>query len=308
MLLGIYYSPETSLICNYEEGGAYLEKVVAILGAGIMGAGIAQVTAQSGYYVILRDLQLSLVKEGLRLINENLEQQVEDSIIKPQMKEEILNRIQITTEFTKVKEADLIIESVVENMAVKKQLFNELDNICSKDAILASNTTTLSISEIAAATKYKGRILGLHFHNPVSKTELVEIIKGYETSDDAVKEAREYIRRINKRSIVLEHETPGYIVNRILFPFINEAISMYFEGVASCETIDKAAQLTLNMSKSPLALADEIGLDYLHSSLLYFYEELKDPKYLPHQYFTTMVKAGYWGKKTGSGFYDYEKT
>ena len=280
-------------------------KIIAILGAGTMGAGIAQVTAQAGYQVILRDLQLSLVEEAIGLISDSLEKQAANNMISRSEKKEILSRIKCTNEFTQVKKADLVIESVVENMAVKKQVFNELDKICSAQTILATNTATLSISEIAAVTRYKERVLGLHFHNPVTSIELVEIIRGFETSEAALQEAKEFVRRINRRSVVLERESPGYIVNRILFPFLNEAISLYFDGVASCEDTDKAAQLALNMEKPPLVIADEIGLDYLHSALLHLYDELKDPKYLPHLHFTTMVKAEHWGKKTGRGFYKW---
>lgn len=282
--------------------------VVAILGAGTMGAGIAQVTAQGGYHVILRDLQSSLVKEGLRLIAANLDKQADNRCITLKERDDILSRITITTEFTKVREADLIIESVVENMAVKKQIFNELDKICSEQTILATNTASLSISEIAAVTRHKERVLGLHFHNPVPKIKLVEIVRGFETSASVLKAAQDFVQRINKRFVVLKHETPGYIVNRILFTFLNEAISAYFDGNASCEDIDKAMQLTMNITTGPLALADQIGLDYLHGALLNFYEEFKDPKYVPHLHFTTMVKAEHWGKKTGRGFYQYNSS
>jgi 3-hydroxybutyryl-CoA dehydrogenase len=270
-----------------------------------MGAGIAQVTAQGGYRVILRDLQSTLADEGLRLIAANLDQQVNNHGLAPDEKELVLSRISTTTEFTKVKEADLVIESVVENMAVKKQVFNELDKICSPQAILATVTSSLSITEIAAVTKNKERVLGLHFHNPVPTIELVEIIKGFETSDSAVAAAQSFVKNINKQYVVLENETPGYIFNRILFSFLNEAISLYFEKTASKEDIDKAMKIYLNMEEGPLALADNIGLDYLHQALLHYHSELKDAKYAPHRYFTIMVKAGHWGRKTGRGFYQY---
>lgn len=280
--------------------------LVAILGAGKMGAGIAQITAQSGYNVILRDLQLSLLKDGLKLIEKNLNNYIDHKTLSGAKKEEILQRISITTDFSKVKEADIVIESVVENMAVKKQVFNELDNICYPNAILATNTSSLSISEIASSTKYKERILGLHFHNPVPEFELIEIIKGFDTSDNVLEQAKEFVISINKNYLLVEGESPGYVVNRMVYTFINEAISIFFEGNASVENIDEAMKLSLKMPLGPLSLADRIGLDSLHSALLTLYEEWKDPKYVPHRKFTTMVKAGHWGRKTGKGFYKYD--
>ncbi|MDR1616218.1 MAG: 3-hydroxybutyryl-CoA dehydrogenase [Syntrophomonadaceae bacterium] len=280
--------------------------LIAILGAGKMGAGIAQITAQSGYNVILRDLQLSVLQDGLKLIEENLDKYIGCQTLSVAQKEDILKHINITTDFSKVKNADIVIESVVENMAVKKQVFNELDNICSPDAILATNTSSLSISEIASSTKYKERIMGLHFHNPVPEFELVEIIKGFDTSDTVLEQAKEFVTSINKNYLLVEGESPGYVVNRMTYTFINEAISIFFEGSASVENIDDAMKLILKMPLGPLALADRIGLDSLHSALLTLYDEWKNPKYVPHRKFTTMVKAGHWGKKTGKGFYRYD--
>jgi 3-hydroxybutyryl-CoA dehydrogenase len=281
-------------------------KKIAVLGAGIMGAGIAQVAAEAGYSVMLRDLQNSLVRNGLTTIEKNLDNKILMDEMDKDTKSAILKRIQGTIDLADLIDVDLVIEAVVENIAVKKQIFAELDNICSEDTILATNTSSLSITEIASSTRRSDRILGLHFLNPVSQMRLVEVVKGMETSDSTVNIACEFITRIGKEYLVVKRESPGFIVNRILVPYINEAICVYGEGLADQESIDKAMKLGAGMAIGPLEMADQIGLDTLYAVLLVFYNEFRDPKYRPHPILSTMIRAGYLGKKSGKGFYDYK--
>ncbi len=281
-------------------------KKIAVLGAGIMGAGIAQVAAEAGYYVVLRDLQNSLVKDGLTTIEKNLDKMIMKGELDKDKRSAIMNRIHGTIDLAELNDVDLVIEAVVENIAVKKQIFNELDNICSEGTILATNTSSLSITEIASSTRRPDRIMGLHFLNPVSQMKLVELVKGMETSDETVNIACEFVSRIGKEYLVVNRESPGFIVNRILVPYINEAIFVYGEGLADQASIDKAMKLGAGMIMGPLEMADMIGLDTLYAVLLVFYNEFRDPKYRPHTVLSTMIRAGYLGKKCGKGFYDYE--
>lgn len=278
---------------------------IAVLGAGIMGAGIAQILAQGGYSVIMRDLQLTLVKDGLQTIEKNLEKETEKGILPNEEKEIIMGRIQGSTDLADLHDADLVIEAVVENMAIKKQIFAELDNLCPHHSILATNTSSLSIAEIASSTRRRDRIVGLHFFNPVSKVKLVEVIKGIDTSPETLEIVRDFVQNLGKYPVVVNRESPGFIVNRILIPYLNEAIWVYGEGLAEKEDIDLAMKLGAGMPRGPLELADSIGLDHLYASIQVFYEEFRDPKYRPHTLFSTMVRAGYWGKKSGRGFYNY---
>jgi len=280
-------------------------KKVAVLGAGRMGAGIAQVTAQGGFHVILRDLQTAVVKDALGLIERNLDRSIAEGQLTALDKAEIMGRIQGTTDLNSVREADLVIESVVENMAVKKQIFAELDNICHEHAILATNTSSLSINEIAAATKRTDRILGMHFHNPVPYTKPVELVRGLHTSTETLETAKQFASAINKSHVVVERESPGFIMNRILVPFLNEAIFLLSEGIASREDIDKCIRDGLGLAQGPLEIADAMGLDKLHEVIVSFYEEFRDPKYRPPMYLTSLVRSGHLGKKSGKGFYDY---
>lgn len=281
-------------------------KKVAVLGAGKMGAGIALVAAQGGYQVVLRDLQTALVKDGLNLIQKNLDKAIQAQLIGAQDKVEILDRIEGTTDLTNARDADLVIESVVENMAVKKQLFAEMDNICAPHAILATNTSSLSINEIASATQRTDRVLGMHFHNPVPYIKLVELIRGVETSEATLSAAQEFTQQIGKIFVVAQRESPGFIVNRVLIPYLNEAIFVLSEGIADRDGIDRAMKLGASMPIGPLEMADLMGLDILYSVIVSFYEEFRDPKYRPPVYLSNMVRAGHLGKKSGKGFYNYE--
>lgn len=270
-----------------------------------MGVGIAQAAARAGMQVVLRDLQKSLVMNGIRSIEANLDLEVQKGQINAAEKDAILSRIEATTDLEKLHDVDLVNEAVVENMAVKKQLFAELDKICPRDAVLATNTSSLSITEIASVTKRQDQVLGMHFFKPVSSVKLVELIKGIETSDSTINMGQSFAERIGKVGVVVNRETPGFIVNRILVPYINEAIFAYAEGLAGKEEIDTAMKLGAGMPEGPLELADRIGLDTIYSVLLVFYEEFRDPKYRPHPLFSTMIRAGYYGAKSGKGFYNY---
>ncbi|MEA1961244.1 MAG: 3-hydroxyacyl-CoA dehydrogenase NAD-binding domain-containing protein [Bacillota bacterium] len=280
-------------------------KKIAVLGAGLMGASIALVAAQAGYSVILRDIQMSPVKDGMKTIELELNKQINKGMLDEKTKAEIFERIHGTIDLAEVAEADLVIEAVVENMAVKKQIFAELDVICPEHTILATNTSSLSITEIASATNRKDRVMGMHFLNPIPNLQLVELVKGIETSDQTVELAQQCIKQMGKEYVVVNRDSPGFIVNRILVLYINEAITVLGEGTASAESIDTAMKLGAGMLQGPLELADSYGLDALYAVLLVFYNEYKDTKYRPHTLFSTLVRAGYYGKKSGKGFYTY---
>ncbi|MGI6513536.1 MAG: 3-hydroxybutyryl-CoA dehydrogenase [Syntrophomonadaceae bacterium] len=281
-------------------------KKIAILGAGVMGAGIAQAAVHGGYEVIIRDLQMTLVQKGLSTIYNSLKEKVQAHEITNEELELMKSRLTGTTDLTLIHDADMVIEAIIENASVKKQVFAELDNHCREDTILGTNTSTLSISEIASATKNPQRVIGVHFFYPVPAMELVEVVKGLQTSEDTVTRTLEVIGNMGKKAIVVQRESPGFVVNRILASMINEAIWVYGEGLASAEDIDTAIKLETGMKKGPLELADILGLDTLYSGIMSLYEEFKDPKYRPHPSFTTMVRSGYLGRKTGQGFYRYE--
>ncbi len=283
-------------------------KKVAVLGAGIMGAGIAQVLALGGYKVILRDLQMALVKDGLHTIDQNLNKMLEKGMIDEQEKSEALDLIHGATDLAELRDVDLVIEAVVENMAVKKQIFAEMDHLCPEHTILASNTSSLSITEIASATRRPEKILGMHFFNPVANMQLVEIVRGLDTEQASVDVASQLVEQIGKHPILVKRESPGFIVNRIMAASINEAIFIYGEDLASKEDIDTAMKLGAGMPSGPLEAADFIGLDVLYALMLVFYEEFRDPKYRPHYILSTMIRAGYWGQKSGRGFYKYNES
>lgn len=272
-----------------------------------MGAGIAQEAARAGYTVILRDLQNSLVNDGLKSIKRELERLEQGKAVSASDKDDILSRITGTTDLAVAGDVDLVIEAVVENMAVKKQLFAELDNICPKHTVLVTNTSSLSISEIASATHRQEKIMGMHFFFPVPATRLVELVRGMATSEDTLQLAQEFCDRLDKETVVVKRESPGFIVNRVMVPYLNEAIHVLGDGLAERDEIDLAMKLGAGMKQGPLEIADLIGLDYLYSVILNFYNEFRDPKYRPHILFSTMVRAGYLGKKSGHGFYEYRQ-
>lgn len=281
-------------------------KKIGVLGTGTMGAGIIQVLAQNGYEVVLRARRDTSVEKGIATVNKNLEKMVAKEKITAEDKEEIMSRIHGSTDIAIVKDADLIIEAATEDMESKKALFKELDELCKPETIIATNTSALSITEIAAATNRPDKIIGMHFFNPVPAMKLVEIVKGLTTSD----ETRETILALTanlKKTPVDVAEAPGFVVNRILIPMVNEAVGILADGVANAEGIDEAMKLGANHPMGPLALGDLIGLDVCLAIMETLYKEFGDTKYRPHPLLRKMVRANKLGRKTGIGFFDYSK-
>lgn len=281
-------------------------KKIGVLGTGTMGAGIIQVLAQNGYEVVLRARRDTSVEKGIATVNKNLEKMVAKEKITAEDKEEIMSRIHGSTDIAIVKDADLIIEAATEDMESKKALFKELDELCKPETIIATNTSALSITEIAAATNRPDKIIGMHFFNPVPAMKLVEIVKGLTTSD----ETRETILALTanlKKTPVDVAEAPGFVVNRILIPMVNEAVGILADGVANAEGIDEAMKLGANHPMGPLALGDLIGLDVCLAIMETLYREFGDTKYRPHPLLRKMVRANKLGRKTGIGFFDYSK-
>ncbi|MFD1020056.1 3-hydroxybutyryl-CoA dehydrogenase [Thalassobacillus hwangdonensis] len=280
-------------------------KTVMVIGAGQMGAGIAQVCAQSGFTVKLNDIAQESLDKGKAGIEKRLDRAVEKGRMSEDDKNATISNLTYTTEMKDASDCDLVIEAVVENMDVKTKVFQALDDITPEHAILASNTSSLPITEIAAVTNRPSQVIGMHFMNPVPVMKLVEIIKGLQTSDETYQSIEDMTKELSKTPVEV-NDFPGFVSNRILMPMINEAIYTVYEGVASPEDVDTVMKLGMNHPMGPLTLADFIGLDTCLYIMEVLYEGFGDSKYRPCPLLRKYVKAGWLGKKSGRGFYNYE--
>lgn len=283
-------------------------KIVGVIGAGTMGNGIAHVLAQSGFDVRLIDISSDALARARQTIAENLDRMCAKGRITAKEKAATLSRIISAADLDAgIEKADLVVEAVTENWAIKRDIFKRLDTSTDKRCILASNTSSISITKIAAVTQRPDKVIGLHFMNPVPLMKLVEVIRGYATSDETTQHIMDLSRAIHKVPVVVR-DYPGFIANRILMPLINEAIYALYEGVAGVREIDTVMQLGMGHPMGPLQLADFIGLDVCHAILNVLYAGFKTPKYAPCPLLVNMVAAGQWGVKSGAGFYDYAES
>lgn len=279
---------------------------ICVVGTGTMGNGVAQAFAQAGFDVLLKGRSEASLAKAHKAMDKNLSRMVEKGKMEAAQKDEILSRIRDTMSYDDCKDAALVIEAIAEDMDTKKEIFRQLDRICPPETILATNTSSLSITEIAAVTSRPEQVIGMHFFNPVPAMKLVEVIKGKQTSQEVYDRVASLATEIGKTPVCVE-EAPGFVVNRILIPMVNEAVGIYADGVASAEEIDEAMKLGANHPMGPLALGDLIGLDVCLAIMEVLYTEFADSKYRPHPLLRKMVRANQLGRKTGTGFYDYRK-
>jgi 3-hydroxybutyryl-CoA dehydrogenase len=283
-------------------------KKVAVLGAGLMGHGITQVAAQTAQYnVYMRDIKQEFLDNGMRMINDSLQRFLKKGEMTQERANEILSRIHPTLDLKEaVADADLVIEAVTENPELKKKVLAEADSAAKPEAIIATNTSSISISELASATKRPEKFVGMHFFNPPQLMKLIEIIRGAKTTDETINTIVEVTGKMGKEPVVVNKDVAGFVVNRILIPVFNEAVALVDSGVASPEDIDKAIKLGLNWPMGPLTLLDYVGLDTTLAITEVLSKEI-DPKFQANPLLRQMVRAGLWGRKTGKGFYDWKK-
>ena len=280
-------------------------KKICIIGAGTMGTDIAQVFASKGYDVIIRDITDEIIGKSSAKLDKKLARLVEKGKLTPEDKQKISDRIIFTTDLNLSADADIVIEAIIEDVKIKKELFKQLDGICKPETIIATNTSSLSVTELSSAVGRKDKFIGMHFFNPVPVMKLVEVIRGIFTSDETFKTVYELSAVIGKEPVEVK-DGPGFIVNKVLIPMINEAVCVLQDGVASAADIDKAMQLGANFPMGPLALSDLIGTDVVLHIMNILYQETGDGKYRPNILLKQMVRGGLLGRKTGKGFFEYQ--
>lgn len=281
-----------------------MTEVIGVVGSGTMGNGIAQVAARAGYDVVMRDVSAEFLERGMKAIDRNLQRDVDKERLSSDEKQAVMGRIKITTELDAFSAAAFVIEAVTEKFEVKTEVFKALDRVTPPETILASNTSSISITKLGAVTKRPDKVIGMHFMNPVPVMKLVEVIRGLATSDETHERVRQLSEKLGKTALDC-HDSPGFVSNRVLMPMINEAIFTLHEGVATRESIDGIMKLGMNHPMGPLTLADFIGLDVCLAILNVLYEGFGDPKYRACPLLKQYVDAGWLGKKTGRGFYEY---
>ena len=279
---------------------------VFIVGAGMMGTGIAETVASTGIEVTLIDKTTRLAEKGVRWISENMNREIKRWGLTESEKKAILSRIYPSADLSLIGDAEMVIEAIPDRLGQKQAIFAEMDELCRPETILVTNTSTLSISQIAAVTQRPDKVIGMHFINPVTKVQIVEVVRGLKTSEETYQTIREFARSINKRPILV-HEYPGYVTTRIIVPFLNEAMHVLMEGISTAEDIDTAMRLGFGINVGPLALADMMGLDEVMSWMENLISELSEHKYNPCPLLRKLVRAGHLGVKTGEGFFKYDK-
>ena len=281
-----------------------MSELIGVVGAGTMGNGIAQVAARAGYDVVMRDVRDEFLQRGMSAIDKSLQRDVDKERLGGEEKQAIVGRIKTTTALDALKDATLVVEAITEDQTIKSNLFKDLDQITSPSTILASNTSSISITKLAAATSRPDKVIGMHFMNPVPIMKLVEVIRGLATSDETYEKVRTLSEKLGKTALDCQ-DSPGFVSNRVLMPMINEAIFTLYEGVATRESIDGIMKLGMNHPMGPLTLADFIGLDVCLAIMNVLYEGFDDSKYRPCPLLKKYVDAGWLGRKTGRGFYEY---